>query len=82
MVGAGSGCSTKERKEAILAALCAFEWDAGMSVFSDTNANRQKQESDSGSGSLIMMSSQLRSSFAFELLSEILQCKVSLFPSI
>ena len=22
------GCSTKERKEAILAAMCAFEWDA------------------------------------------------------
>ena len=64
MVGAGSGCSTKERKEAILAALCAFEWDTGMSVFSDTNANRQKQESDSVSGSLML--SQLCTSFAFE----------------
>ena len=34
--GTDSGCSTRERKEAILAALCAFEWDAGMSVYSDT----------------------------------------------
>ena len=36
-VGTASGCSNKERKEAILAALCAFEWDAGMSVVSDTS---------------------------------------------
>ena len=35
--GMDSGCSTRERKEAILAALCAFEWDAGMSVVSDTS---------------------------------------------
>ena len=27
------GCSTKERKEAILAAVRAFKWDAGMCLF-------------------------------------------------
>ena len=41
-VGTASGCSNKERKEAILAALCAFEWDSGMSVYSDTTENTNR----------------------------------------
>ena len=42
--GQDSGCSTRERKEAILAALCAFEWNAGMSVCSDTYDTIERQE--------------------------------------
>ena len=32
---AGPGCSTKKRRKAILAAVCAFKWDAGMFVHID-----------------------------------------------
>ena len=39
---AGPGCSTKKRRKAILAAVCAFKWDTGMFVHIDFLEIRMK----------------------------------------